>query len=38
MWDFHFDDEMQSDRFLNPEFEITIVYTPLHYQIIQMTR
>ena len=23
-----------TDRFLSPEFEITIVYTPLHYEII----
>jgi len=26
--------ELQMDRFLSPEFEITIVCTPLHYQII----
>ena len=24
-------DELQTDRFLNPEFEITIVHTNLHY-------
>jgi len=30
--------EWQTDRFLSPAFEITIVYTPVHYQIIQMTR
>jgi len=34
----HLVDEWQTDRFLSPEFEITIVYTPVHYQIIQMTR
>jgi len=27
-------DKMQTGRFLNTEFEIAIVYTPLHYQII----
>jgi len=26
--------ELQTKRFLSPEFEITIVYTPNHYQII----
>jgi len=38
MWYFHLIDELQTDRFLSPEFEITIVYTSLHYQIIQITR
>jgi len=27
-------DEQQTGRFLNSEFENTIIYTPLHYQII----
>jgi len=25
--------ELQTDRFFSPEFEITIVCTPLHYQM-----
>jgi len=34
----HLIDELQIDRFISPEFEITIVYAPLHCLIIYMTR